>query len=157
MSLEGLDATAQESTRELLNLMDVDAEIRVVTMQEGVRCELDSPEDEGLLIGKRGETRAALQHILHRILSRKVGQAVTVQVDIGGYWDRRVEKLRAEAQTLAERAIEEDRPMETDFLSPQERRIIHRELEGNENVRTDSVGRGLHKKVAVTPSVVSHS
>ena len=153
--VEGLDSIARDAVNELLGLMGLDADVRVVETPEGVLCELDSPDDEGLLIGKRGETRAALQHILHRILSRRAGQAITVQVDVGGYWDRRVEELREEAQQLAARALESDHSMETDFLSPQERRIIHRELEDNDSVRTESLGRGLHKKVAVTPITYS--
>jgi spoIIIJ-associated protein len=147
-----LEAEAEEVTAVFLDLMALEAEVETSVTIEGIRIDLQSDRDEALLIGKRGETRAALQHILNRILSRRTGSFVPIHVDIANYWERRVDRLTREAGQLADRAVLEGVGTQSEPLPPQERRIIHRALLDDARVTTESVGKGLHKSVLIQPN-----
>lgn len=71
---------------------------------------IDCDEDSGLLIGREGQTLAALQYMISRIVSRGMNAAVRVQLDAGEYRRRQDEKLREMAlapcrQGAPERAL----------------------------------------------------
>jgi spoIIIJ-associated protein len=149
--LGDLKREANSVTGELLRLMGVSAEVEAQVDADGLRIAIESETDEALLIGRRGETRAALQQVINRILSKRTGVFTPVLVDVAGYWERRVESLTQDAYDLAERAISSGIKAQSEPLSPQERRVIHRALTNDDRVTTESVGRGLHKSVLVQP------
>jgi spoIIIJ-associated protein len=150
-ALGELGGAAAELTREILALMGIDAGVKTAVDGEGVRIDLDSDQGEALLIGKRGETRAALQHVINRILSRRAGTFTPVLVDVAQYWERRLDRLMREARELADRAARKGVAAQSEPLSPQERRVIHRALTDDARVTTESIGKGLHKCVLVRP------
>jgi len=140
--------------RHLVQKMGFEAtvEARLQDDELWVRIHLDDEEDAFLLHGRRGDTRAALQHLLQRILMPRSEGAPTVLVDINDRWENRLEDLRAEALDLARRASEEGRPFRTRPLPSEERRIIHRALADRGDVRTHSEGDGREKRVVISPA-----
>ncbi|MGH2521152.1 MAG: protein jag [Anaerolineales bacterium] len=110
-----------------------------------------SGEDLGLLIGRRGETLAALQSITRLIIAKQLGEGVNVIVDVQGHKRRREEQLRRMARRMAEQAVQRQRMMTLEPMPPYERRIIHLELRDHPSVRTESVGEGNRRKVTIIP------
>ncbi len=108
-------------------------------------------DDLGLLIGRRGETLAALQYITRLILSKATGEGVDVIVDVQGHKRRREEQLRRMARRMAEQAAQRQRVMTLEPMPANERRIVHLELRDHPSVRTESVGEGTHRKVTIIP------
>jgi spoIIIJ-associated protein len=108
-------------------------------------------DDLGQLIGRKGETLAALQYIARLIVSKQTGRNVDLIVDVQGHKRRREEQLRRMARRLAEQAVERQRVMTLEPMPANERRIIHLELRDHPDVHTESIGEGLHRKVTIIP------
>ena len=108
-------------------------------------------EDLGLLIGRRGETLAALQSITRLIIAKQLSKEVNVIVDVQGHKRRREEQLRRMARRMAEQAAQRQRTMSLEPMPAYERRIIHLELREHPTVRTESVGEGNRRKVTIIP------
>ena len=114
-----------------------------------VRVCVEGAEDSGLLIGREGQTLAALQYLASRIVSRSVNAAVRVQLDAGRYRQRQDEKLREIALALAERVRQTGRSFSTRPLSSYHRRIVHLTLQDAPDVQTRSTGDGPLKRVVI--------
>jgi spoIIIJ-associated protein len=150
-------AHAQTVLEALLDRMRLKAE--VVAVRGEPETEGDSPvlmldvqgDDLDPLIGRQGETVAALQYILRLILSKEFGRSVDVVVDVQGHKQRREEQLRRMAQRMAEQAVERQRVMTLEPMPANERRLIHLALRDHSGVITESVGEGTHRKVTIIP------
>lgn len=114
-----------------------------------VRVAVDCGEDSGLLIGREGQTLAALQYLASRIVSRGMDAAVRVQLDAGRYRQRQEEKLRDMALALAAKVRQTGRSYSTRPLSSYHRRIIHLCLQEMDDILTRSTGDGPLKRVVI--------
>jgi spoIIIJ-associated protein len=151
------DATVgAETLRELLHHMDINAKV----VARPAKSESDEAQhwtleiqgrDLGALIGRRGETLAALQYITRLIASRDLERRANIVIDVEGYKSRRETMLRRLAKRMAEQAIQRGRTVSLEPMPPHERRIIHLALRDNPNVTTESVGEGEHRKVTIIP------
>lgn len=116
-----------------------------------VRASLDCGEASGLLVGRDGQTLAAIEYLAARIVSRQLGGAVRLQVDAGKYRERQDDKLKELALSLAAKARESGRSQSTRPLSAYQRRIVHLALEGDATVQTRSKGEGAQRRVVILP------
>lgn len=148
---------ARQCLIELLGKMKVKADVRASwgapeEIGEAPQLMLDVQGDDlGMLIGRKGETLAALQYIVRLIISKQLNQAVSLAVDVEGYRQRREQQLRRMAQRMAEQAVQRGRTMTLEPMPANERRIIHLELRDHPGVRTESVGEGDRRKVTIIP------
>jgi spoIIIJ-associated protein len=108
-------------------------------------------DDLSILIGRRGETLAALQYITRLIVGKELGQPAPIVVDVQGYRARRERQLRQLARRMASQAVDFGRTMTLEPMPANERRIIHLELRERQDVYTESVGEGEHRKVTIIP------
>jgi spoIIIJ-associated protein len=108
-------------------------------------------DDLGILIGRRGETLAALQYITRLIVSHKTRRWHPLVVDVEQYKVRRERSLRRLAQRMAERVSFSRQPVALEAMSAYERRIVHLALRDHPTVTTKSVGEGDHRKVTIIP------
>jgi spoIIIJ-associated protein len=151
------DATVgAETLRELLSHMDIEAKV----IARRAESTSDEPQhwtleiqgrNLGALIGRRGETLAALQYITRLIASRDLERRANIVIDVEGYKSRRETMLRRLAKRMAEQAVQRGRTVSLEPMPPHERRIIHLALRDNPNVTTESVGEGDHRKVTIIP------
>jgi len=148
---------ARDAVQELVTLMGMKAR---VFSRWGEAEEAEEPrpilidvrgEDLSLLIGRRGESLAALQYISRLIVGKELGNYTPVIVDVEGYRARRERQLRQLARRMADQAIEQDRTMTLEPMPPAERRIVHLELRDHPRVYTESVGEGDQRKVTIVP------
>jgi spoIIIJ-associated protein len=150
-------SVARQCLIELLGKMKVKADVRASwgapeEAGEAPQLLLDVQGDDlGMLIGRKGETLAALQYIVRLIISKQLNQAVSLAVDVEGYRQRREQQLRRMAQRMAEQAVQRGRTMTLEPMPANERRIIHLELRDHAGVRTESVGEGDRRKVTIIP------
>jgi spoIIIJ-associated protein len=103
------------------------------------------------LIGRRGETLAALQYITRLITSREIQRQANIVVDVGGYKSRRARMLHKLALRMAREAVQRGRVVALEPMPPHERRIIHIALRDHEEVITRSIGEGQSRKVTIVP------
>lgn len=145
---------AIEALTTLLDLMSIRAGVTVRPPQTpgdgSVAAVLDvRGEDLGILIGRRGETLAALQYIVNLIASRKTKGGATIGIDVADYRRRREEHLRSLALRMAERVKTNGRPITLEPMPSAERRIIHITLARDNDIVTSSFGQGDHRKVTI--------
>jgi spoIIIJ-associated protein len=141
---------------ELLALLGMDKAQVDVRRAEPAPGEKDAPlvldvhgPDIDTLIGRRGQTLAALQHITRLIVGREMVSKVRLVVDVGGFKARREKSLHRLAHRMAEQAIRTDRTVVLEPMPPHERRIIHLALRDHPQVITQSVGEGNRRKVTI--------
>ncbi len=148
---------AQETVSELLSKMHVQADVEAsygeMDEERGTRAILVdvSGKDLSVLIGKRSETLNALQYISRLIVSKELGENVTLIIDVEGYRSRRERQLRQLAHRMAEQAVKTGRKQILEPMPPNERRIIHIELREDSHVSTESFGEEPHRKVTIIP------
>src|SRR5258706_13463890 len=148
---------ARSVLQDLLALMQVRADVAAAYGQadpeaEGPVIVLDMQgEDLDPLIGRRGETLAALQYIARLILAKQFARNVDLVVDVQGHKQRREDQLRRMARRMAEQAAQRQRVMTLEPMPANERRIIHLELREHPDVTTESVGDGDRRKVTIIP------
>jgi spoIIIJ-associated protein len=150
---------ARETLQELLEQMNIRASIQMHRSkpapgeaEEDLPWVLDiSGRDLGVLIGRRGETLNALQYVARLIASRELQKRANFVVDVEGYKSRRENTLRSLARRMAARAREQGRTVTLEPMPPNERRIIHLTLRGDNTVTTESVGTGENRKVTIIP------
>jgi spoIIIJ-associated protein len=148
---------ARDTVHELISLIGLEAR---VFSRWGQVDDPDEPrpvvvdvmgDDLSLLIGRRGESLAALQYITRLIVGKELGDYAPIIVDVEGYRARREKQLRQLARRMADQAMERGRTMTLEPMTPAERRIIHLELRDHKDVYTESIGEGDQRKVTIIP------
>jgi spoIIIJ-associated protein len=110
---------------------------------------IDCGDSSGLLLGREGQTLAAVQYIAGRIVAKSLGGSLRLQFDAGNYREMQDERLRELAHSLAEKVKASRRSHSTRPLSAYQRRIIHLALEGDDLVQTFSKGEGSQRRVII--------
>jgi spoIIIJ-associated protein len=148
---------AQETVSELLGKMHIQAEVIAsygeIDDVRGTRAILVdiSGKDLSVLIGKRSETLNALQYISRLIVSKELGENITLVIDVEGYRSRRERQLRQIAHRMAEQVVKTGKKQTLEPMPANERRIIHMELREDDRVTTESYGEDPHRKVTILP------
>lgn len=128
------------------------AEVESDDEEEPVTLNIHSDDQDtiSLLIGRRGETLAALQLIVSLIVSKQTGNRERIIVDAESYRVRREQNLRAMAQRVATQVRHSGHPITLEAMPPNERRIIHMELQETDDISTESTGEGDQRRVVVS-------
>lgn len=115
-----------------------------------IRIEI-SGQDAGRLIGRKGQTLAALQFLANRIINRPTKRRRHVLIDADGYRTRRESTLTSLATRLGKQAVKEGKIITFEPMSAQDRRVVHLALAKFEGVVTKSEGRGSTRRVQIIP------
>lgn len=105
--------------------------------------------DQGLLIGRRGETLDALQYLARLAANRNGKDYDRVTINVGNYREKREESLKALAKRNASRVLKYGRNVSLEPMNPYERRIIHTAVQEIEGVRSFSVGTDMSRRVVI--------
>lgn len=108
--------------------------------------------DSGLLIGERGSTLRALEHVLRRVLRPLTGERTRIIVDVNAYRVRRTEVLRRQAREAARRARTTGRAVLLEPMNAADRRVVHLALATEEGIATESEGEDPQRRVIVRPT-----
>lgn len=136
---------------EVLGFMGVDHSITIEESADTTFVNITSSGLDGLLIGRRGETLASIQHVVNRVFTSRTGRHSKITVDVGGYVRRKHRLLAEKAQRLADRVRETQKEYDFEPLKASERRIIHLALAEFHDVTTYTIGDGLLRKVVISP------
>ena len=97
-------------------------------------------EDLGYLIGRRGDTLDAIQHLCNYAINREVEGHIRVNVDAESYRQKREESLRRYARKKAQQVLKARRRTTLEPMNAYERHVIHAALQDMENITTHSTG-----------------
>lgn len=141
---------AYDFLRNVLNAMDVKAEIRIKETPEYLHIDVTGPK-MGIIIGRRGQTLDALQYLLTLVVNKKNerGDYVRIILDTEDYRKKREQTLERLANRLAGRVVKSNRKVELEPMNPYERRIIHYTLQNYPGVITYSEGEEPFRKVII--------
>ncbi|MCR4325711.1 MAG: hypothetical protein NUV59_02795, partial [Patescibacteria group bacterium] len=119
------------------------------------------------LIGPRGDTLHALDHLVKKIYEQmmavqsapaatedkmadgKDARAPLFLVDVDEYRSRQIRDLQAKVMMMADRARSFQYDVELSPMSSYERLIVHTTLSGEPNVKTESQGEGRGRRVVI--------
>ena len=107
-------------------------------------------ENLGLLIGRRGETLAALQLLVSLIVGHRTKHRMRIIIDAENYRQRREENLRSLALRVAQQVRNYRRSIALEAMPPHERRIVHIALSESKDISTESIGEGDARRVVIS-------
>ena len=134
----------------LLEHMGIEADIELSEREGGgILADLSGP-GMGAVIGRRGETLDAIQHLTNYAVNRGNEKHMRISVDAENYRAKREESLVHLAEKMAEKAIKYKRSMALEPKNSYERHVIHTALQNYEGVTTASSGTEPNRRVIVS-------
>ena len=109
-------------------------------------------ENLGILIGRRGETLDAIQHLANYAVNRGQNKRVRINVDAENYRLKREESLQRLAQKVAGKVTKYRRNITLEPMNAYERHVIHAALQDYPDVTTYSTGTEPNRRIVVAYS-----
>ncbi len=106
-------------------------------------------DDLGYLIGRRGDTLDALQHLANYSINRNVEGHIRINLDAEDYRQKRDESLRRYAAKKAQQVLKARRRTTLEPMNAYERHVIHAALQENDQITTYSVGTEPNRRVVI--------
>ena len=106
-------------------------------------------EDLGYLIGRRGDTLDAIQHLANYSINRDVEGHIRINVDAECYREKREDSLRRYARKKAQQVLKARRRTTLEPMNAYERHVIHAALQDMENITTHSTGVEPNRRVVI--------
>ena len=106
-------------------------------------------EGLGFLIGRRGETLDAIQHLANYAVNRDVEGHIRINVDAEEYRQKREDSLRRYARKKAQQVLKARRRTTLEPMNAYERHVIHASLQDMENITTHSTGTEPNRRVVI--------
>ena len=148
--VSSMDAdTLKNMTQKLLELLQV--QVESITVSSGTRTvvSVSSPEGERL-IGPHGDHLQSLNTIARRLIEQQHGEeAANFLIDVNGYHESHLQKLRDNVQLLAQRARLFKHEVELDPMSGYERLVVHELFANDPEISTESQGEGKMRHIVL--------
>ena len=106
-------------------------------------------QDLGYLIGRRGDTLDAIQHLCGNAMNRGQSGHIRVSVDAEAYREKREDSLRRYARKKAQQVLKLRRRTTLEPMNAYERHVIHATLQDMENITTYSTGTEPNRRVVI--------
>lgn len=149
-SPENTEDRIREFLEGLLSHMDIKAEITIGRKDDGSFIVELSGASMGAVIGRRGETLDAIQHLTNYAVNRGVENRTHISIDAENYRSKREESLVRLAEKMADKALKYKRSMALEPMNSYERHVIHTALQDYEGVSTSSTGTEPNRRVVIS-------
>ena len=106
-------------------------------------------DDLGYLIGRRGDTLDAIQHLCNYSIKREAEGHIRINVDAEEYREKREDSLRRYARKKAQQVLKNRRRTTLEPMNAYERHVIHATLQEMENITTHSTGVEPNRRVVI--------
>ena len=140
---------AKDYITSILRAMDVDAEFTVYQNETGAVINIES-NNNGTIIGRRGETLDAIQYLCSIIANKGDKDYYRITIDCLGYRSKRKETLEQLAAKVAKSVLRTGRSQPLEPMNPYERRVIHSAISNIEGVSSRSVGEEPYRKIIIS-------
>ena len=97
-------------------------------------------DDLGYLIGRRGDTLDAIQHLANYAVNHGAEGRIRISVDAESYREKREDSLRRYARKKAQQVLKNRRRTTLEPMNAYERHVIHAALQDMDNITTHSTG-----------------
>ena len=151
LSAEDIDEEAEAAAdllEGLLDAMDLPGDLRINVQDAHAEVEVVGLE-EGVLIGRRGQTLEAVQELVRTAMQRRFERRSRVLVDVDGYRARRMEKLLERADEAVAEVLDGGEPQRLEPMDPIERRLVHQRVAETAGVVSTSHGREPARRIVI--------
>ena len=105
--------------------------------------------DLGFLIGRRGDTLDALQHLANYSVNRNIEGHIRINVDAEAYRQKREDSLVRYARKKAQQVLKAQRRTTLEPMNAYERHVIHATLQETDRITTYSIGTEPNRRVVI--------
>lgn len=148
------DKPVEQKVREflggLLERMGTEAELEMKVKDDGSIFVNLSGEGMGAIIGRRGETLDAVQHLTNYAVNRGSEERTHISIDAENYRSKREESLVHLAEKMAAKTLKYRRSMALEPMNSYERHVIHTALQDYDGVTTCSTGTEPNRRVVIS-------
>ena len=145
---ENLTSTVETFLKGLFERMDINVNMDITETEDSINVILTGT-DPGALIGRRGETLDAVQHLTNYVVNRGNSSRIRINLDAENYRQRRNDTLESLALKTADKVLKYRKNMTLDPMNAYERHIIHASLQEKGNISTYSVGSEPNRRVVI--------
>lgn len=146
---EGEDKSPEEILKDILSYIGIEVGIRIEKRDNEELLIIDAGKYDALLIGKKGRTLDAIQHILARIHNGKKTSENRVVVDVNGYRKKREDRLGFRAISVSKQVLRTGNEAISFPMSASERKIVHQKINEIDGVSSFALGTGFLKRVVI--------
>jgi len=147
--------SAPQAVEEYIQKILKEMELHNITLstseEDGVITIDIEGEDVGFIIGRRGETLDALQHLACLVAKRIDSAYKRVVINTGDYREKRKKTLESLGRRLAIKAAKTGRKSVLEPMNPYERRIIHTAVQKVNGATSWSEGEDMARHVVIGP------
>lgn len=147
-----VEAKIEGFIKGLLEHMGSDAVPHAVADGENTYLVELTGENLGMLIGRRGDTLDAIQHLANYCINRETEAHYRVTVDAENYRRKREESLQHLAHKMASKAVRYRKSFTLEPMNAYERHVIHAALQDTPDISTYSVGTEPNRRLVVAYS-----
>ena len=140
---------ARDYITSILRAIGVDAEYMIYQNETGAIINIQS-DNNGTIIGRRGETLDAIQYLCSIIANKGDKEYYRITIDCLGYRSKRKETLEQLAAKVAKSVLRTGRSQPLEPMNPYERRVIHSAISKIEGVSSRSVGEEPYRKIIIS-------
>lgn len=140
---------AKDYITSILRAMGVDAEFKVYQNETGAVINIES-DNNGTIIGRRGETLDSIQYLCSIIANKGDKDYYRITIDCLGYRSKRKDTLQQLAAKVAKSVLRTGRSQPLEPMNPYERRVIHSAISKIEGVSSRSVGEEPYRKIIIS-------
>ena len=140
---------ARDYITSILGAIGVNVEYTIYQNETGAVINIES-DNNGTVIGRRGETLDALQYLCSIIANKGDKDYFRITIDCFGYRSKRKETLEHLAAKVAKSVLRSGRSQALEPMNPYERRVIHSAVSEIEGVSSRSVGEEPYRKIIIS-------
>ena len=137
----------------VLDRMGISADIEVHEEDDKIVLEIQS-QDADVLTGRKGVVMEALQHLVSKVVYRERSgeKGKPFVIDADGYREKHIERLRALASRMGEKALKTQAIVELSPMSAHDRRIVHMAIAEIPGLSSRSEGEGDDRHILLVPA-----
>ena len=139
----------EDYLRKLFAIIGIEVKIKPKLEDDVVCIDLNSPQNNSLIIGRQGNTLEAITALARQSVSQYFKKMVMVRIDVSGYKAKRYNHLIHLAKVWGRNVLRSKETLVLDPLPPDERRVIHQALGDFKNITTKSLGEGRYKRLSI--------
>ena len=140
---------AKDYITSILRAMGINPEFTVYQNETGAVINIES-DNNGTIIGRRGETLDSIQYLCSIIANKGDKDYFRITIDCLGYRSKRKETLEQLANKVAKSVLRTGRSQPLEPMNPYERRVIHSAISKIEGVSSRSVGEEPYRKIIIS-------
>jgi len=153
--MDNFKKTIEESIREFFEKATIPLdrlEVDVLEKEKKIIKANVKVEEPQILIGEKGKTLDKIQKLLAKVLNKKTGERLFLNLDVNNYKEKKMDYLKDVAREAADEVAFLGEEKVLPPMSSFERRVVHMELSDHPNVVTESRGEDSERRLVIKPS-----